>query len=343
MAVYQIPQKTLREDRIIGPLTIRDLLVLCGTAIVGYFTFSDANKNPFLLFSGEELVFLAVTILITGAAWTFIKIDEKPLEVWLVYVIHFFKVPKVSLWQKSEHEESIFATDALIVESTSDGVVATPQQATHEIGRKFDAISKLLDAPDGVVTTKETEAVMGMLGEDDAIVAMKETIQQENKDRTVVEQQNASKARLENVIGEAITDKKQSTMSQSQILARPERGVRGFFQQTSRLFVSNVLDAFQVHAPTKETSSSPQASTTLSPSAGQTSSANVSLPSQSEKNTAPSSGTEGVSSSPDQLLEELRKKSSLTDGVQQSGQQQTKGIEKSSERVKIVSDAALND
>ncbi|GEM_PF-4113033 len=340
MAVYQIPQKTQREDKILGPLTIRDMLVAGGTAIVGYFSFTEINRNPLLTFTIEETIFISVVIILLGTAWTFAKIDEKPLEVWVMYLIHFVKTPKVMYWEKLGHEESIFAEEIL---ETAPEKTDEPQKEVKDMANKMDVLSQYLDAPEGAFSSDETKDVLGIWQEDSTITAMKEHLEQE-KNQKVQEQFINSPERnaMQSVITEAA--EQNASMQGSQVLAKPEGGLKGFFAQATRSITSGFMDAFQTKhtQETVEMDTAPAALSEKEQASFRSSVMQSTSPSAASDSAKAPQPLEGFAASPDQLLEELRK-TSLNTSPGASSATDASSAKTSTDHVKILSDAELSE
>lgn len=96
MAQFQVPQFIEVEDKIIGPLTLKQFMYLAvGGAILFILYF-------YLKFA---LWFLAVLIVTPLAlALAFLKINGRPFIYFLMSVIAFIFKPKLYLWKKPEKQ-----------------------------------------------------------------------------------------------------------------------------------------------------------------------------------------------------------------------------------------------
>jgi len=90
---YNIPQFIDTEDRIIGPLTLKQFFWLLGGGGIAFVIWQ---------FSGNITVFVAFTapVAITVVLLAFWKINGKPLVKVLINFIKFIKNPKKYLWKK---------------------------------------------------------------------------------------------------------------------------------------------------------------------------------------------------------------------------------------------------
>lgn len=97
---FQIPQFIETEDKIVGPLTLKQLLYLgaAGAAIfITYFIFA------FWLW-----IFLAVIFATIGISLAFVKYNGQPLIKVAASAIGFLWKPRLFLW-KRETKESVYA------------------------------------------------------------------------------------------------------------------------------------------------------------------------------------------------------------------------------------------
>lgn len=93
MRQYQVPQFITIEDRIIGPLTLKQFLYLLGgggLAVLGW-TF----LHPIIFFIAVmPFVFVSVAL-------AFLKISGRPLPQLAIAAINYFLKPRLYLWKKS--------------------------------------------------------------------------------------------------------------------------------------------------------------------------------------------------------------------------------------------------
>jgi len=91
---YQVPQFIEVEDKIVGPLTIKQFLYLAAAFLVGLFSF-------FIL---KFIIWLIFTILVSGIAlaFAFVKYNGQPLSSLLRSMFNYFWKPRRYIWQKSK-------------------------------------------------------------------------------------------------------------------------------------------------------------------------------------------------------------------------------------------------
>jgi hypothetical protein len=93
---YQVPQFIEVEDKIFGPLTIRQFLYVAGAGGLCLIFFSIL---PFYLF-----IVLSIPVAALGAALAFIKINEQPFVVALEHGLSYFFGTKLYLWKQRKPE-----------------------------------------------------------------------------------------------------------------------------------------------------------------------------------------------------------------------------------------------
>ncbi|MBI2984259.1 MAG: PrgI family protein [Candidatus Kerfeldbacteria bacterium] len=92
---FIVPQFIEVEDKIIGPITVRQfVIILAGTAlIVGSYQLlvKLANQSGAFLFS-------AFGILVAMVAFAFVKVNGRPFHTFLLNVLQHLKNPRMRLW-----------------------------------------------------------------------------------------------------------------------------------------------------------------------------------------------------------------------------------------------------
>jgi len=89
---FQVPQFIETEDKIIGPLTLRQFLYLAAAGAVGFALF-------FFLSTPVWLLITSIFTLIM-AAFAFIKVNGRPLSVTALAALSFYWKPRLYLWER---------------------------------------------------------------------------------------------------------------------------------------------------------------------------------------------------------------------------------------------------
>ena len=92
---YQVPQFVEREDRLLGPLTARQTVILL---IAGAILFV-----LYLLFK-NFYIFVTLAVIVSTIALTlaFVQINGRPLIDFVFYVINYFFRSRKYTWRKTE-------------------------------------------------------------------------------------------------------------------------------------------------------------------------------------------------------------------------------------------------
>lgn len=88
---YRVPQNIDLEDKIVGPFTAKQFIYL----MVG---FSLAYILVISLGTGIFALFLIVPVVIITIALTFVKVQDRPFEVFLRSIIRYIGRPKRRVW-----------------------------------------------------------------------------------------------------------------------------------------------------------------------------------------------------------------------------------------------------
>ena len=127
--IFNIPQFINKEDKIVGPLTARQLgwLFLGGALILVLFNIFDTAT------------FYLSAIPITGAflAFAFYKPFNQSLSSFIFYVFIFISRNKIYIWKRLPEEE--------IPIKKATAKKAIQQENTDTNSKKIQEISKLLD------------------------------------------------------------------------------------------------------------------------------------------------------------------------------------------------------
>lgn len=176
MANYKIPQKTSPEAKIVGPLTVRGLLIAVVFAGIAYAIYMYGNSVPGLSlvirFWEIELLITAGLIALLGTALIFIKPHERYLEDWSVDVIAFFQTPKLRIWNKEVPTVlfSIPSDDDKNQEAPKVEQAPTVRDTASDIER-IAKLSSLLDNPEKALLASSSDAIGGASDQRDLAAA----------------------------------------------------------------------------------------------------------------------------------------------------------------------------
>ncbi len=92
MQQFVVPQFIDVEDKIIGPITVRQFIIL----LVGAgFCFIAYKLADFTLFLTEAIIVMAIT-----AIFAFVRVNGRPFHYLLLNFFQTFRRSKVRVWQK---------------------------------------------------------------------------------------------------------------------------------------------------------------------------------------------------------------------------------------------------
>lgn len=89
---YAVPQFIEVEDKVIGPLTIRQFLMILGGALISAATYA--------FFDLELFIFSTIVIMAIAAAFALIKINGQKLEKVVINGFKYFTNPRIRVWAR---------------------------------------------------------------------------------------------------------------------------------------------------------------------------------------------------------------------------------------------------
>jgi|ERR1035437_4886677 hypothetical protein len=147
---YQVPQFIEVEDKIIGPLTLKQFLYLAGTAGLCVVFFSYLS----LVFA----ILLSLPLIAFGVSLAFYKVNGKPFIEMLEAGFNFYTSKKLMLWKytaPTEVENSAAAATAAAADAA-----ARPVRGAPRITRgKLSELAWSLDVPigDGAIPSRKSD------------------------------------------------------------------------------------------------------------------------------------------------------------------------------------------
>jgi hypothetical protein len=135
MATYKVLQDIEAEDKLVGPLSLRQFIYGCITALCGYFCFIAIAKGvPYLL------VVFVPPMLFTGF-FAFPWSREQPTEVWALAKIRFMLKPRRRIWNQSGVKELVTVTAPKRTEKT-----VTNGLSQSEVRSRLNALANTIDS-----------------------------------------------------------------------------------------------------------------------------------------------------------------------------------------------------
>src|SRR3989344_8952348 len=113
---HPVPQQiSSYQFRLVGDMTLKQFFQLAAGAVVGLIIYS-------LPLPGFFKWPLIAVVVIGGAAFAFLPIQDRPLEQWLVAFFRSIYAPTIFVWKKSAGPDSYFAVDnqAVVAQDVDD-------------------------------------------------------------------------------------------------------------------------------------------------------------------------------------------------------------------------------
>lgn len=135
MATYKLIQDVEAEDKILGPLSLRQFIFGMLAAFSGYLCYFVVAKGaPFLL-----IVFLPPTLFMAFFAFPFGR--DQPTETWALAKLNFYLKPRKRIWNQSGVKELVTITAPKKVER-----VLTNGLSQNEVQSRLKALADTIDS-----------------------------------------------------------------------------------------------------------------------------------------------------------------------------------------------------
>lgn len=135
MATYKVIQDIEAEDKLVGPLTLKQFIYAGISALCLYICFLGLTKHfPYIM-----VIFLPVAVLAGFFAFPWGR--QQPTEIWALAKIRFFFKPRLRIWDQSGTKDlvSITAPKRAVVDYTN-GLTQT------EVNSRLKALAETIDS-----------------------------------------------------------------------------------------------------------------------------------------------------------------------------------------------------
>jgi hypothetical protein len=95
---FTVPQFIDVEDKIIGPITTRQFLILLATALLMFLTYKVITSTP------GRFTYAVIALIAefgVGGIVAFLKINGQPFHYFLLNLFQTFRKPMLRVWDKS--------------------------------------------------------------------------------------------------------------------------------------------------------------------------------------------------------------------------------------------------
>jgi hypothetical protein len=143
----KVPQDVTREDKLIGPLTLKQFLYLLGGGSIIFIAYQSLLS---------WFLFIVISLFAGGLALmlAFGNINGRPFGVFLINLFHFITGTKNLLWHKEPRAEvetiKVSATD---IKDTKTELV--DRKSGKELKMQIDQLAHILDAGGTINREKE--------------------------------------------------------------------------------------------------------------------------------------------------------------------------------------------
>lgn len=137
---YKVPQNVRREDRIVGPLTLKQLII-CGVgALIAYAIYTSLGRwYIWITWLPPVVVVVAITV-----AFAFVRPLDLSFGTWILRWIQFSLLPRKRMWVKGSGEvlSTLRSTSSKRESKTS----ISPKNEEEERKKKLAELHKFLES-----------------------------------------------------------------------------------------------------------------------------------------------------------------------------------------------------
>lgn len=137
MATYKVIQDIEAEDKLVGPLSLRQFIYAGVSAVCLYICFLAFTKNAVFLVG----FFLPIAII--GAFFAFPWKGEQPTEIWALARLRFTIKPRVRVWNQSGMKDLVTITAPRKVETHRP---RTKNLSENEVHSRLKALADTVDS-----------------------------------------------------------------------------------------------------------------------------------------------------------------------------------------------------
>jgi hypothetical protein len=152
MATYKVIQDVEAEDKLVGPLTLRQFIYAGIAALSGYLGFLSASKGAAFM-----LVIFAPVMFIMGF-FAFPWGRDQPTEIWALAKIRFMIKPRKRIWDQSGTKDLVSVTaPKTVMRRQTNGL------NQDEVRSRLGALSSTLDSRGWAVKNSHVNALQAAM------------------------------------------------------------------------------------------------------------------------------------------------------------------------------------
>ena len=150
----KIPQNVTIEDKLVGPLTLKQFLYLLGSAAIVFIAYQYFSRA--YLYFIEFLIISAVAVML-GVMLAFGKINGRPFGVFLINLFKFIFLPKTRAWVKEPRKYvKAIRVRAKDIKSTKEEI--EERKSDTEFKSQIEKLANILDTG-GKMGVQDSDAI----------------------------------------------------------------------------------------------------------------------------------------------------------------------------------------
>lgn len=218
MATYKVIQDIEAEDKLIGPLTLKQFIFACVAAVFTFFAFFIASKTSIAAF----IPFLPF-IIISGVLALPLGKDQSA-DIWLAAKIRFLLKPRVRVWSQDGVKNLVTITAPKKIEKQ-----LTKDFSQEQVKSRLKALSDIIDSRGWAIKNEAlnlSTIPQYSLEDSDRLIDIKEEITKNaplldisNADDIMDAQSNTTAQRFDKLVKNSTANKRQAAIEHMKILA----------------------------------------------------------------------------------------------------------------------------
>ncbi|MFA5010120.1 MAG: PrgI family protein [Patescibacteria group bacterium] len=137
----KIPQDVTREDKLVGPLTLKQFLYILGAAGIDFIVYQSYALG-YLYF--PEFLLLAVIVTLFSLALAFMNVNGRPFGVFLLNLLHFSTTGHNLAWYK-EPRDVVAAIKIKASDLKDTKTEIQERQSGKQIKMQIEQLASVLD------------------------------------------------------------------------------------------------------------------------------------------------------------------------------------------------------
>lgn len=150
---FKVPQDVLRPDKIVGFLTLRQLIIVAIGGGIAYSLYIVLSKQYFVEIWMPPVVVVSLITL----AFAFFRFRDIPFEKFLLIFVEYKFRPRARYWQKMHGDVVLSVLDQPIGLRGKPKAQTSKQMTAQERKTKLEEITKIVDTHGGKIISKQKQ------------------------------------------------------------------------------------------------------------------------------------------------------------------------------------------